>query len=141
MCLSWCKFLEFSETPPAFKILMFLNEVMQETRKICTSENGPIGGTPKNLPVFKDETYQLFSYSYGLKVPKWKCAHILLYKMYKHCTKLINIADIQPPDWIQRKKNTLYISLSPLLLGNRRAPDLALNWMELQLHFSFWECT
>ena len=104
MCLSWCKFLEFSETPPAFKILMFLNEVMQETRKICTSENGPIGGTPKNLPVFKDETYQLFSYSYGLKVPKWKCAHILLCKKYKNCLKLLHIADFQPPNWIQRKK-------------------------------------
>ena len=43
-------FLNFlSETPPAFKIVMFLKEVMQETRTICTSENGPIWGTPNKL--------------------------------------------------------------------------------------------
>ena len=56
----------------------------------------------------KDEIYPLFSYSYWSKVPKWKCAHNLLCKMYKNCLKLLKIADLQPPDWIQRKKNTLY---------------------------------
>ena len=67
---------------------------MQERRKMCTSENGPISAIPKKLPFFKDEIYQLFSYSYVSKVPKWKCAHIL------------------PPDWIQRKKKTPCISIS-----------------------------
>ena len=56
------------------------------------------------LPFFKDEIYQLFSYSYVSKVPKWKCTHILLCKKYKNCLKLLKIADLQPPDWIQRKK-------------------------------------
>ena len=60
----------------------------------------------------KDEIYPLFSYSYWSKVPKWKCAHNLLCKKYKNCLKLHNIAELQPPDWIQRKKNTLYISYS-----------------------------
>ena len=43
-----------------FYILMFLNKVMQETRKICTTENGSIWATPKTLPIFKNEIYQLF---------------------------------------------------------------------------------
>jgi len=51
---------------------MFLNEVMEETRKIYNSENGPIWATPENLPFFKDEILLLFSYSNGSKVPKWK---------------------------------------------------------------------
>ena len=83
---------------------MFLNEVMEERRKICNSENGPIWATPENLPFFKDEILLLFSYSYGSKVPKWKCAHNLLCKKYKNCLKLIKIAVLQLPDWIQRKK-------------------------------------
>ena len=90
---------------------MFLNEVMEERRKICNSENGPIWATPENLPFLKYEIYLLFSYSYGSKVPKWKCAHILLCKKYKNSIKLLKIADLQPPDWIQRKKNTLYMLL------------------------------
>ena len=77
---------------------------MQETRKICTTENGSIWATPENLPFLKYEIYHLFPYSCGSKVPKWKCAHILLCKKYKNCLKLLNIADLQPPDWIQRKK-------------------------------------
>ena len=71
------------------------------------AENGLIWATPENVPFFKDEIYQLFSYSYGSNVPKWKCAHILLCKKYKNCLKLLKIAYLQPPDWIQRKKNTL----------------------------------
>ena len=68
---------------------------MQETRKICTTENGSIWATPENLPFLKNEIYQLFSYSFGPKVPKWKCAHILLCKKYKNCLKLLNIADLE----------------------------------------------
>ena len=71
-------------------------------------ENVPIWATPENLPFFKDENFPLFSYSYWSNVPKWKCAHILLCKKYKNCLKLLKIAYLQPPDWIQRKKNTLY---------------------------------
>jgi len=67
----------------------------------------------------KDEIYPLFSYSYWSKVPKWKCAHNLLCKMYKNCLKLLKIADLQPPDWIQRKKNTLYIWAKCCMLANQ----------------------
>ena len=101
---------------------MFLNEVMEETRKICNSENWPIWATPENLPFFEDEIYPLFSYSYGSKVPKWKCAHNLLCKKYKNCLKLIKIADLQPPDWIQRKKNTLYNLMISGGLSQRPTP-------------------
>ena len=62
---------------------------------MCTSENVPISAIPKNLPFFKDEIYQLFSYSYVSKVPKWKGAHIFLCKKYKNGLKLLNIADLQ----------------------------------------------
>ena len=65
---------------------------------------------------FKNENYHLFSYSYVSKVPKWKCAHNLLCKKYKNCLKLIKIADLQPPDWIQRKKNTLYILYTTIII-------------------------
>ena len=105
---------------------MFLNEVMEERRKICNSENGPIWATPENLPFLKYEIYLLFSYSYGSKVPKWKCAHILLCKKYKNSIKLLKIADLQPPDWIQRKKNTLYnvvtsVTFCGTCVGDRHA--------------------
>ena len=63
---------------------------------------------PWNFPFFKDKIFKLFSYSYWSIVPKWKCAHNLLCKKYKNRLKLHNIAELQPPDWIQRKKNTLY---------------------------------
>ena len=69
-----------------------------------------IGEVEPPLKIFlflKDEIYPLFSYSYWSKVPKWKCAHNLLCKMSKNCLKLLKIAVWQPPDWIQRKKNTL----------------------------------
>ena len=62
---------------------------------------------PWKSSFFEDEIYPLFSYSYGSNIPKWKCAHNLLCKKYKNCSKLIKIAVLQPPDWIQRKKNTL----------------------------------
>ena len=35
---------------------------------------------PRKSPFFLNENYHLFSYSYVSKVPKWKCAHILLCK-------------------------------------------------------------
>ena len=36
------------------------------------AENGPISATPENLPFFKGEIYQLFSYSMWLKHTKMK---------------------------------------------------------------------
>ena len=39
-------------------------------------------------------------------------APIICYaKSTKNCLKLIKIDVLQPPDWIQRKKNTLYLKL------------------------------
>ena len=98
--------------PRAFHILMLLNKVMQETRKICTTENGPIWATPKNLPFFKDEIYQLFSYSFGSKVPKWKCAHILLCKKYK------NYLELPLTECKEKKTPCIYISNHLKLLEN-----------------------
>ena len=46
-------------------------------------ENVPIWATPENLPFFKDEIYQLFSYSCGSNIPKWMFADILQCKKYK----------------------------------------------------------
>ena len=39
---------------------MFLNEVMQETSKICTTENGPIWATPEYLPFLKKKFINFF---------------------------------------------------------------------------------
>ena len=36
---------------------------------------------------FEDKIFQLFSQSYGLKVPKWNFAHILLWKKAKNIGK------------------------------------------------------
>ena len=82
---------------------MFLNEVMEETRKICNSKNWPIWATPENLPFFEDEIYPLFSYSYGSKVPKWKCAHNLLCKKYKILHKTPQNSCLRAP-WLNPKK-------------------------------------
>ena len=71
------------------------------------AKNGPIWANPENLPFFKGEIYQLFSYSCGSNVPKWKCAHILLCKMYKNSLKLRNIADLQALTPGRVKKITL----------------------------------
>ena len=104
MCLSWCKFPEFSETPPAFKILMFLNEVMQETRKICTSETGPIWATPENLPFLKMKIIIFFLIPMYQKYQNESAPIFCYAKSTKNCLKLLRIADLQPLDWIQRKK-------------------------------------
>ena len=82
---------------------------------MCTSENGPISAIPKNLPFFKDEIYQIFSYSYVSKVPKWKCAHILLCKKYKNCLKLLSIAYLQALTPGRVKKMTLYFFIKDIV--------------------------
>merc|ERR1739836_186086 len=51
---------------------------------------------------------RLLSYSCGSNVPKLKCAHILLCKMYKNSLKLCNIADLQALTPGRVKKITLY---------------------------------
>ena len=60
-------FLNFLKPPPAFKIWMFLNKVMQETRKICTTENGTIWAAPKNLPFLKMKFINFFLIPLGQK--------------------------------------------------------------------------
>ena len=88
------------------------------------AENGPIWATPENLPFFKNENH-LFSYSYVSKVPKWNCAYILLCKKYKNSLKLLNIADIQPPVWIQRKKHPVF-TVTKWWSGMTSSPNSAL---------------
>ena len=39
---------------------------------------------PRKLTFFVDEIFQFFSYPYGSKVPKWNCAHILLWEKSKN---------------------------------------------------------
>ena len=49
-------------------------------------------------------------------------------KSKKYCLKLLKIAVLQPPDWIQRKKNTLYNEMNVVVIltvpcrGARRVP-------------------
>ena len=42
---------------------------------------------PWNLTFFENDIFKLSSYLYGLKVPKWNCAHILLWKKAKNIRK------------------------------------------------------
>ena len=51
------------------------------------SRNGATLSHPWNLTFFEDDIFQLFSYFYGLKVPKWNYAHILLCKKAKNIRK------------------------------------------------------
>ena len=87
---------------------MFLNKVMQETRKICTTENGPIWATPENLPFLKMKFINFFLIPMDQKYQNESAPIFCYAKSRKYCLKLLIIAVLQPPDWIQRKKNTLY---------------------------------
>ena len=42
---------------------------------------------PWNLTFLENDIFKLSSYLYGLKVPKWNCAHILLWKKAKNIRK------------------------------------------------------
>ena len=85
----------------------FLSHFCTFLRKSAQQKMGQFEPPPK-IFLFLMMQFINFFYSYGSKVPKWKCAHILLCKKDKNCLKVLNIADLQHPDWIQRKKNTLY---------------------------------
>ena len=57
------------------------NQQKSEIRKYA------ILSQPRNVTSFEDEIFQLFSYLYGSKVPKWNFAHILLWKKAKNIRK------------------------------------------------------
>ena len=100
--ISW----NFQITPKIYH-LMVLKGVMDKKPTTSDIIKYAILSQPWNLTFFGFEILKLFCYLYGSKVPKWKCAHILLCKKYKNSIKLLKIAGLQPPDWIQRKKNIL----------------------------------
>ena len=80
---------------------MFLNEVMQETRNLSTSEKRPIWDTPKKFPFLNIKLINFFLFLW-IKSTKMKvCPYFAMQKVQK----LLKT----PPDWMQRKKNTLYI--------------------------------
>ena len=65
-----------------FKIVEEMSEIIEPkvgNPKNSVSRNWAILSHPWNLTFFEDEIFQHFSYLYGLKVPKWNCAHILLW--------------------------------------------------------------
>ena len=66
---------------------MVLNGVMDKNPQKSEIRKYAILTQPRNLTFFEDESFQLFSYLYGLKVPKWNCAHILLWKTAKNIRK------------------------------------------------------
>ena len=77
---------------------MFLNEVMQETRKICTTENGPILATLENLPFLNDKFINFFLIPVA-QMYQNESAPIFYYpKSKNYCFKLLKIAVLQPPD-------------------------------------------
>ena len=87
LCLSCCKFPEFFKTPPTFLIGMVLTGVMDKNPQKSEIRKYAILTQPRNLTFFEDEIFQLFSYLYGPKVPKWNFAHILLWKKAKNIRK------------------------------------------------------
>ena len=69
------------------KIYWEMSEIMElkvGNPKNSVSRNWAISSQPRNLTFLEDEIFQLFSHSYGSKVPKWNCAHILLWKKSKN---------------------------------------------------------
>ena len=87
LCLPCCKFPEFFKTPPTFFIGMVLKAVMDKIPKKSEIRKYAILSQPINLTFLEDEIFQLFSYLYGSKVPKWNFAHILLWKKAKKIRK------------------------------------------------------
>ena len=64
------------------KIIEEMSEIIEPKAgnpKNSVSRNWAILSHPWNLTFFEDEIFHHFSYLYGLKVPKWNCAHILLW--------------------------------------------------------------
>ena len=82
-----CLAANFLKTPPTFFIGMVLKAVMDKIPKKSEIRNYAILNQPINLTFLEDEIFQLFSYLYGSKVPKWNFAHILLWKKAKNIRK------------------------------------------------------
>ena len=64
------------------KIVEEMSEIIERkvgNPKNSVSRNWAILSHPQNFPFFVDEIFKKNSYSYGLKVPKWNFAHILLW--------------------------------------------------------------
>ena len=83
---------------------MFLNEVMQETRKICTSENGPISATPEIFLFLKVKIFNFLLIPMDQKYQNESAPIISYAKCTKNCLKLYNIADLQPLTESKEKK-------------------------------------
>ena len=86
------------------KIYWEMSEIMElkvGNPKNSVSRNWAISSQPRNLTFLEDEIFQLFSHSYGSKVPKWNYAHILLWKSPKTDEKDKKIPNLRPPDWGQ----------------------------------------
>ena len=66
---------------------MVLKAVMDKIPKKSEIRKYAILSQPINLTFLEDEIFQLFSYLYGSKVPKWNFAHILLWKKAKNIRK------------------------------------------------------
>ena len=77
--LSCCKFPEFFKTPHTFFIGMGLKGVRDKNQQKSKIRKYAILSQPRNVTSFEDENFQLFSYLYGSKVPKWNFAHIILW--------------------------------------------------------------
>ena len=66
---------------------MVLKAVMDKIPKKSEIRKYAILSQPINLTFLEDEIFQLFSYLYGSKVPKWNFANILLWKKAKNIRK------------------------------------------------------
>ena len=75
------------QNTPNFCNLMVLKGVMDKNPQKSEIRKYAILTQPRNLTFFDDESFKFFSYLYGLKVPKWNCAHILLGKKFKNIRK------------------------------------------------------
>ena len=67
---------------------------------------------PWNLTFLENNIFKPSSYLYGLKVPKWNCAHILLWKTAKNIRKTPKNSWFTAP-WLNPKKKK-----HPVLRGN-----------------------
>ena len=68
---------------------MVLKEVMDKNpQKSEIQKYAILMIQPRNLTFLDNEIFQLFSYLYGLKVPTWNYAHILLSKTAKNIRKI-----------------------------------------------------
>ena len=92
------------------------------------AENGPIWATPENLPFLKMRFINFFLIPVA-QMYQNESAPIFYYaKSKKYCLKLPKKAVLQPPEWIQRKKNTLYY-----IFGNSYLAIKHIKWGRVNL--------